>query len=673
MLKSLSLLMFISALPLMVFAQKQFTLKSPDGKIKIEVRIDKAVNYSVSHNSDVMLAESPISVSLTSGQSLGIDPKLVGSSVKSVNQIIDAPVYKKKVITDSYNELTLRFKSDYNIVFRAYDDGMAYRFVSTSKKPFTVQSEQAVFNFPADQKAYVAYVNDKDGKKRVSFEKQFYNSFENTYSHHNLSKWENGRLAFSPLVVEGINGKKVCLLEADLLNYPGMYLYNNGASNSLTGVFAPYPKEIKAGGHNMLQGEVKSAESFIAKFDGAASFPWRAIVITEKDHQLANSDMVYKLASPSQIADYSWIKPGKVAWDWWNDWNLYDVNFRAGINNETYKYYIDFASKSGIEYVILDEGWAVNLKADLMQVVPEIDLKELARYAQTKNVGLILWAGYNAFNRDIEGVCKHYSEMGIKGFKVDFMDRDDQLMVDFHHQAAKIAAKYKMLLDFHGTYKPTGLQRTYPNVINFEGVHGLEQLKWSPASLDQVTYDVTIPFVRMVAGPMDYTQGAMRNATKDNYRPVNTEAMSQGTRCRQLAEYIIFESPLNMLCDNPSNYMREKECADFIASVPTTWDNTVSLDGKIAEYIAIARQKGNDWYVGAMTNWDGRKMELDLSFLGQGSFKGEVFRDGINADRAARDYTKEVIDIPANRKLPISMASGGGYVIRIYKANFCLK
>ncbi len=302
-----------------------------------------------------------------------------------------------------------------------------------------------------------------------------------------------------------------------------------------------------------------------------------------------------------------------------------------------------------------------------MQVIPEIDLKGLVEYGKSKNVDIILWAGYWAFHRDMEKVVKHYAEMGVKGFKVDFMDRDDQQMVNFLYEAARICAKYKMMVDFHGVFKPTGLNRTYPNVINYEGVNGLEQLKWSPESYDMVTYDVTIPFIRMIAGPMDYTQGAMRNAARGSYRPINSEPMSQGTRCRQLATYVIFESPFNMLCDNPSNYMREEECTEFIASVPTVWDQTMSLDGKVSEYVAIARRNGADWYVGALTNWDSRELELDLSFLGEGTFKAEIFKDGVNADRAGRDYKKEIITIPANKKLQIKMAPGGGFAARIFK------
>ena len=497
-----------------MLGQKVFTLKSPGGNLEANISVGKTIEYSVSHKGDLMLDKSALSMKLTDGTALGADAKLRGTSTKTVNDEISAHIYKRGKISNNYNELTLKFKGNYSIIFRAYNDGIAYRFVSASKKAFIIESEQAEFNFPEDTKAYIAYANRKG-----SLESQYMNSFEHPYAYVSLSEWDKERLGISPLVVERVNGKKVCIAEADLMNYPGMFLYPGEKSNGLKGIFAPYPKDIQQGGHNMLQGIVKSRESYIAKFDGATEFPWRIVIISEKDSELADSDMVFKLSTPS-IGDYSWVKPGKVAWEWWNTWNLYDVDFSTGVNNDTYKYYIDFASKYGIEYVILDEGWAVNKQADLFQVVPEIDLQMLVDYGKSKNVGIILWAGYYAFNRDIEKICKHYSEMGVKGFKVDFMDRDDQPMVDFHRRASEIAARYKMLIDFHGSYKPTGLQRTYPNVINFEGVNGLEQMKWAPADLDQVLYDVTMPFIRMVAGPVDYTQGAMRNATKGNHRSV---------------------------------------------------------------------------------------------------------------------------------------------------------
>ena len=646
------------------YSQKQYILVSPDGKLKTEITVGKTTEYAVSHNGDLMLEKSPVSMKLSDGRIPGTNAKVKKTNKKSVNESIDAEIYKKAKVENNYNELSILFSGDYSLVFRVYNDGMAYRFETNFKKPFTVENEQAVFNFPGNPKAFLAYVNKADNS---TFSQQFYNSFENTYNHIDLKNANPQKLAFLPLVVEGKNGKKICITEADLLNYPGMYLYNPDGGNSLTAMFAPYPKEIRQGGHNMLQGEVQSAENFIARCEGKTTFPWRTVIIAENDYELTDNDMVYKLATTNQLTDISWIKPGKVAWDWWNDWNIRNVDFESGVNDETYKYYIDFAATHGIEYVILDEGWAVNKQADLFQVIPEINLKELVEYGKSKNVNLILWAGYWAFNRDIEGICKHYAEMGIKGFKVDFMDRDDQQMVDFYHRAAQIAAKYKLMLDFHGAYKPTGLQRTYPNVINFEGVHGLEQMKWSPASVDQVTYDVTIPFIRMVAGPMDYTQGSMRNATRNNYRPVYSEPMSQGTRCRQLAQYVIFEAPFNMLCDNPSNYLAEPECTQFIAEIPTVWDETVALNGEISKYVTIARRTGNEWYLGSMTNWDSRTLDVDLSFLGDGNFKAEIFRDGVNAHRTAMDYRKETVDVSADRKMTLKMAPGGGFAMKITK------
>ncbi|PRY10200.1 alpha-glucosidase [Pontibacter ummariensis] len=645
-------------------AQQNFTVQSPDGKIKATVDLKDKITYAVFHEDDQVIAPSPISLQLTNGETLGAKPRLKNSKRSAVNKTIQTPIYKRSEIKDHYNELVLNFKDDYSVIFRAYNDGVAYRFTTSKRKDFNVQHEEANFNFNKDYTAIVPYVKQE---RKTSIEEQFNNSFENTYTHAPLSQLNPERLAFLPLAVEVANGKKVVITEADLESYPGMYLINRNGQPSLSGVFAAYPKRVEQGGHNQLQLFVKERENYIAKAKGTQEFPWRVMVIAEEDKELADSDMVYKLADPSRVKDVSWIKPGKVAWDWWNDWNISGVDFRAGINNDTYKHYIDFAAENNIEYVILDEGWAVNLQADLMQVVPEIDLKELIAYGKQKNVGIILWAGFHAFDRDMENVSRHYADMGVKGFKVDFMDRDDQKAVDFYYRAAEVGAKNKLLIDFHGAYKPTGLQRTYPNVINFEGVHGLEQMKWSSPDVDQVTYDVTMPFIRMLAGPIDYTQGAMRNATRSNYRPVNSEPMSQGTRTRQLAEYVVFESPINMLADSPTNYRKEQESTDFIAAVPETWDNTVALDGKIGEHIAVARRKGNEWYVGALTNWDPREMELDLSFLGEGNYKAEVFRDGINADRKASDYKHEVIDVPQDRKLKITMAPGGGYVARIYK------
>ena len=658
-----TLILFLCVGSVSVSAQKTYQLESPDKKLQTVVTIGDDIRFSMTHEGSEVLASSPISMTFQNGVVLGEKPRVSKVMRGVADKSIPSPLYKKSEVQDVYNEVTFAFRGNYGLVFRAYNDGLAYRFTTKMKDSIVVVDEEAYFNFPADYSAFAPYVNNT----KATFEEQYMNSFEQPYVYEPITKLNSKRLMFLPLLVELEGSKKLCITEADLEDYPGMFLNNSTTQPALKPVFAPYPKVKKQGGHNNLQMLVEEREHYIAKTKGTRSFPWRVFVVSAEDRQLADCDMVYRLASPCRVKDLSWIKPGKVAWEWWNDWNIDGVDFRAGINNDTYKYYIDFASEHGIEYVILDEGWAVNLKADLMQVIPEIDLQELVDYGKSKNVGIILWAGYYAFDRDMENVVKHYAEMGVKGFKVDFMDRDDQEMMNFLYRAAETCARYQMMVDFHGICKPTGLQRTYPNVINYEGVYGLENLKWAAQTHDMPKYDVTIPFIRMLAGPMDYTQGAMRNAIRSNYFPVNSEPMSQGTRCHQLATYVIFESPLNMLCDNPSNYRREAECTNFIADIPTVWDKTVALDGKVGEYVAIARQHGNDWYVGALTNWDARELTLDLSFLGEGNYTLELFKDGINADRAARDYKKEVISVPADRKVTIKMAPGGGWAAKIYK------
>ena len=643
----------------------EYELKSPDGAIVMTIRAGEEVKYSVMHGSTVIIEDSGISMELEDGIVLGQSGLIKNVKRNTVDEIIHADFYKKKEVKNNYNELIINFKGNYSLVFRAFNDGVAYRFSTRFKNPIIVKKENVNYNFNANYLSYIPYVNARKGEGDF-LEQQFFTSFESQYTVDSISKMDVERIAFTPILTCVGDGKKVVIVESDLEDYPGTF-FRKGKGNSLVSVQSTYPKVEEQGGHNMLQMVVKARENYVAKVKGTREFPWRAMVISENDADLLNSDMVYKLASPSRVDDVSWIKPGKVAWDWWNDWNIWGVDFKAGINNETYKYYIDFASKNQIEYVILDEGWAVNKQADLFQVVPEIDLKELVEYANERNVGLVLWAGYYAIDRDMEHVCKHYSEMGIKGFKVDFMDRDDQKVVDFYYRMAAMAAKYHLFVDFHGAYKPTGLSRTYPNVLNFEGVYGLEQSKWD-SGLNQVSYECMVPFIRMVAGNLDYTQGAMDNATKSHFRAIYNNPMSQGTRCRQLAEYVIFESPFNMLCDSPTKYMQNQECVDFIASVPTVWDETMALDGKLGEYAVIARRSGDIWYIGAITNWEARTLEIDLSKIDRADKTDgnnrtyRIFMDGINANRNAEDY--QIIDkeIQDNR-ISVEMESGGGAVI----------
>lgn len=645
----LSLLLFIGNAPLAAKV-KNYTLSSPDGGLKVEISTGDGLSYRIMHENDTILSHSNIGLVLADGTLVGKSSRVTRERRKKIEDKVESPFYRFKEFVAVCNELDLKLQGGFGVTFRAYNDGVAYRFYTTVTSEVTVKDEVAEFNFPQDYTAYLPYTtNDKQPMAMA---------FQNVYDITPLSKAQP-KLAFLPVTVD-CGSVKLTLLESDLEAYPGMFVQSQQGKYGLKGVFAPYP--AKTDFYPWRKQEyVTETTDFISRSRGSRSYPWRVLAITEKDTDMPVNNLVYALASPNRIGDTSWVKTGKVAWDWWNDWNLRGVDFPTGVNNDTYKAYIDFASRNDIEYVILDEGWAVNKKSDLMQVVPEIDLPMLVQYAKERNVGLILWAGYTAFDRDMENVARHYADMGIKGFKVDFMDSDDQIINDFLYRAAETGARYKLVMDFHGTAKPAGLNRSWPNVLNFEGVNGLEQMKWSPDTLDQVLYDVQIPFLRQASGPMDYTQGAMRNATRSQYFPVNDDPMSQGTRSRQLALYMVFDSPLNMLCDSPSNYTDEQECTDFIASVPTVWDETRVLDAKLGEYIVTARRKGDRWYIGGITNWNPRDMVLDLSFLPEGT-QLDVFIDGANAHRNARDYRR--VTMTASKQLKLHVAPGGGFALR---------
>ena len=646
------------------FAAKSYKLASPNGRLEAVITAGPNLSYSIMCNGELVLAPSQIGLKIHSGVAIGESVKVKRVKRTTVNTTIPTKFYFRDEIKDHYNALRIDFAQNYAVEFRAYDEGVVYRFVTNFKNDFILENEIAEFAFAKDYKGYFPYANPTGTKKD-----KYFSSFESWYRNVELSKFEADKVAFVPVMVETDN-HKVCILEADVEHYPGMFVSNPTGATALSGEFAPMPDKVVEGGHHQLQGIVKSRKPYVAECKAKTNTPWRIVLVTDNANTLLDNDMVYRLASPSRLEDTSWIKPGKVAWEWWNYWGLIGVPFKAGINTQTYNYYVDFAAKYGIEYVILDEGWAVKYANDLTQVVPEIDLKAIIENANKKGVGIILWAGYNAVKGKEEEVCRHFAEMGVKGFKVDFLDRDDAQMVDFQYKLAEIAAKYKLMIDFHGCPKPTGMNRTWPNVINFEAVLGLENAKFvrKHNTYNQVEYDMHIPYLRMVAGPMDYTQGAMRNASKANYYPCHHAPMSQGTRCRQLAMYAIYFAPFAMLCDSPSLYEREAECTKFIAEFPTVWNETVTLDGHIGDYVAMARRSGNTWYVGVMGDWTPRKVELDLSkILGEGNYVAEVFRDGLNADRLGEDYIHETVEVPSSRKMVAELAPAGGYVLKITK------
>ncbi|MBR5877037.1 MAG: glycoside hydrolase family 97 protein [Alistipes sp.] len=660
-------LVLMMALCSFAVAQAKPTVKSitsPDGTLKVTVTIDQDIRWSVEADGKTVINPSQIAMQIGENETWGVAPRLKKAVVGKIDEVIPSPLYKKAQVEDKCSTLTLTFKGDYAVEFRAYDEAAAYRFVSTRKGAYTVKNEISEYAFEGEPTVYCSYTRSNANK---DFEEQYFNSFEGPYFIEPIQKMGQKRLMYLPVLVD-LGDRKVCITESDLMSYPGMYLYNSNNDSTLESHYATVPDQIKQGGHNMLQGLVETRKPYIAEVDGARSFPWRICIVANNDAELLDDDMVFRLSHENVIGDTSWIKPGKVAWEWWNNWGLRGVDFQPGVNNRTYEYYIDFAAANGIEYVILDEGWNVNLKADLMQIIPQIDIKHLCDYAKDRGVGIVLWGGYWAVDRDMDNVFKHYSELGVKGFKIDFMDRDDQKMVDFYERAAATAAKYHLMCDFHGAYKPCGLSRKYPNVVNYEGVNGLEQMKWSRFSdFDQVTYDTQIPFIRMVAGPMDYTQGAMLNGNKSTYRVSGSDPMSQGTRCHQLAMYVVFESPFNMLCDSPSNYEQEPECTQFIASIPTVWDETKALDGKVSEYAVIARRSGDDWYVGGLNNWNQRQVEIDLSFLPEGQYELVNMVDGYKANAIARDFRIVKQSVDPSKKVKVTMAQGGGFAMKLIK------
>lgn len=635
--------------------EKKYVLSSPDGTLKVEISAGNELAYQVMHGNDTILSHSNIGLVLENGTIVGKTPRITGERRRKIKDNIESPFYRFKEFVATGNELDLKLKGGFGIIFRAYNEGVAYRFYTTQSSDIIIKEEQAEFNFKEDYTAYLPYTtNDK---------KPMVMAYQNVYDITPLSKAQP-KLAFLPVTVD-CGSVKLTLLESDLEAYPGMFVQSQQGKYGLKGVFAPYP--AKTDFYPWRKQEyVTETTDFISRSRGSRSYPWRVLAITEKDTDMPVNNLVYALASPNRIGDTSWIKTGKVAWDWWNDWNLKGVPFKAGINMDTYKYYIDFASRNGLEFIVLDEGWYDPKSGDMLTVIPELDLTELIAYGKSKGVEIVLWTVFNVLDSQLEAACKKYADMGIKGFKVDFLDRDDQTAVEMVYRIAEMTARYKLTLDLHGIYKPTGINRTYPHIINFESVFGMEEVKWTDIKNNMPLYDVTFPYIRMMAGPVDYTPGAMRNATKADWRAMYYTPASMGTRCHQLAAYIVHDSPFTMLCDAPTNYLNEQECVDFIASLPVEVDSTFIASGELGKYIVTVRKKDVNWYIGGMTNWDERDVQLDFSFLPEGmSYTAVLFKDGVNANKQAEDYRKETIRIDKDSRLTLHLASGGGFAMKL--------
>jgi len=627
----------------------EYKAESPDKNLVLRVNVGENITYSLRAAEKTIISPSVISMDIENAGDICRNAVVKNAETLTVDKTIYpiAPV-KRKETRNNYNELTLNFKNNFSLIFRIYNDGAAYRFKTELPGKIKILNEGINITAPGDCKIYFPE------------ESSFQTHQERLYKHINISQAGPNKFCSIPAMLEVDENNKIVFTEADLFDYPGIYLTGSQpGKNSLSAIFPHYPlkTELKRDRDEI----VTETADYIAVTNGTREFPWRVFAYADDDKKFLANDIVFRLAKDCAIENTSWIKPGKVAWDWWNANNIYGVDFKSGVNTETYKYYIDFASKHGIEYVILDEGWYK--LGNLLDLNPDINMDELTKYAKEKNVGLILWAVWKTLDNQLEQALNRFVEWGIKGIKVDFMQREDQWMINYYERISKEAAKRHLLVDFHGAFKPTGLYKTYPNVLTSEGVKGLENNKWgkeaSPGN------NVTFPFMRMLAGPADYTPGAMLNATEKDFREVFDRPMSQGTRCHQLAMCVLYESPLQMLADSPSNYLKEEECLAFITGVPVTWDNTIPLDAKVSEYMLTAKQSGNSWFVAGMTNWKERDLTVDLSFLDKGDYKIEIFQDGINADRCAVDYKKVEKRVSSSDKLKIHLAPGGGWAAKI--------
>jgi alpha-glucosidase len=641
--------------PLFLFAQNPTqTLASPNGKLRLVVETKPSLTWQLYLRNQPLTVAAPLSMTLENVGTLGANPA-ISRSERNSTDIVRRPDVRQKSATvqDNYTELVLAFKGDWGVAFRLYNEGLAYRFFTNFKGKVTLLDETFAFRPAVCKKIFFPEEDD------------FYSHNERIAKHLTPGDLTENRLASLPTLVEVENGVKILLTETDLRDYPGLWLTGTAGKNgNLRGTFPRAPKFSVELSDRDLQ--PTDREPHLAVTEGSRTFPWRLVLVAEKDADLLTNQMPWLLAEPSRLKDASWVRPGKVAWDWWNNWNISGVDFRAGVNTATYKHYVDFAAENGLEYVILDEGWSET--GNLLKVVPDLDMDELAAYAKSKNVGLILWVTWTSIDKQFDALLPNLKKWDIKGLKIDFMQRDDQEAVNFYWQMAEKCAANRLLVDYHGAHKPAGLHRTYPNVISFEGVYGLENAKWDTKKQIDPEHNVTLPFIRQVSGPMDYTPGAMLNAQKGDWSPSWSRPVSLGTRCHELAKYIVFESPLQMLSDSPTNYRKEPECLHFLSKVPAVWEKTVALDGKVGDYVLVARQAENGlWYVGGMTDWSAREMRFDTDFLPAGDYEMEIYHDGINADRNAQDYKRSVRRIKSGEKLSVKLAPGGGFVAVLRK------
>ncbi|MEL6624172.1 MAG: glycoside hydrolase family 97 protein [Bacteroidota bacterium] len=622
-----------------------FLLTSPNQRFAVNILLGKDIQLVIERQNET-LGFLRIGMDGLEGPFNGKKMKEVRS--EGMDDLTPAVPHKRNHIQSAYNQQRFSFpKQKMHLTVRMYDDGLAYRFEAEKKGEWMIKHEQMDLKLPKNTRTFFPK------------EDTLTSHFERYYANEEAAKIPAGDFCSLPVLFQSPKGTSILLTEADLYDYPGLFLQKGNDGDFHSKFPHVVDEAIPLPEYPDRSQIITKTAPFIAQTTGTRTFPWRIMALAERDHDLLHNTLVHQLSRPLAIEDPSWIRPGRVAWDWWNANNIYGVDFESGINNQTYQYYIDFAAEYGLEYIILDEGWSKST-TDLLHCKKDIDVAALVKYGEEKGVGIILWCLWNPLDKDMDRILDQFVRWGVKGIKVDFMQRADQEIVNFYEKTARKAAEHQLLVDFHGAYKPSGLRRAYPNVLSYEGVNGLEQCKWSDKLT--ATHNVTLPFTRMVAGPMDYTPGAMDNAQPDNYAIRFERPMSLGTRCHQMAMYVVYESPLQMLADNPSQYRREKECTEYIAQIPSIWDETLPLGGKVGQYVVIARRKGDRWYLAAMNNEEARTVELNLSFLSGEIQELDIMQDGPNAARVAVDYLHQQVSIPENKMIKIQLAPGGGWV-----------
>lgn len=622
------------------FAQRVSELLSPDGKIGVKVAVGQNISYSVSADGNALLTDCSLAMKVD-GKTLGANPKLKGVKRTSASGTI-RPVVPLKFaeIENRYNAMTLGF-GDYSVEFRAFNNGVAYRFITAKKGMVNVDDETFAINFPSDYEA------------DISHDRNFRTSCESTWAHIKTREWKpEDEMSYLPILIRTDKRYRILISESDLRDYPGMFLRGTGR-NGMASVFPPCPLEQELSGDRSMK--FTKTASYIARTTGKRTFPWRYFMIARADKEIPLNTLTVQLSSPCELKDVSWIKPGQVSWDWWNHKMIWNVDFRSGINTPTYKYYIDFASKYGVPYIIMDEGWAKTTR-EPFETIKEIDLPELISYGKSKNVGIILWLPWPTVNDHLDTIFAKYEEWGVKGVKIDFMDRQDQWMVNYYERVVKEAAKHHMLVDFHGAYKPSGLEQRYPNLLSYEGVRGLEFNDW--VDPENSIYQ---PFIRNAVGPMDFTPGAMSSAQPEHVKNTDPVPMTAGTRSYHMALFVAFESGIQMLADSPTRYYENPECTEFITSVPVTWDETRVIDARVGDYYMVAKRKGQTWYVAAITGKNPQKLTLPFSFLGSGKHHITWFQDGPNSDRQAMEYRRRTADIDSSTTFDVSLVRNGGW------------